>query len=192
MLPQWLAAWAVAAVLLAAAWPGLSGWAVQRRLETAAQQTVLLLSSARSEAVRLNLPVYVCPVQIRSDGNPNAYCRPAYRLQGLASWADSDADGFYRRGTDIALRSVAFLQGVEEFSLRPFSSSCRPLDDGARMPAFLPDGRLVWAAWAAGKTNGARFSDGLIRLHLAAGTRSTVVWLDAGGSVSAACAQEEL
>lgn len=183
-LPEWLAALAVAAVLLGAAWAPASAWLARQRVQAAAGQAGWLLSAARSEAVRLGLPVYVCPVQIRSDGNPNAYCYWQYRLQGLASWADSDADGFYRRGTDPALRTQPFPAGLEAFYVEAFSAGCGRAGEVLQMPFFLSDGALAWADWDRGVIGERRFSDGPTRWVFAAAGQEAEIWLDAGGSVS--------
>lgn len=98
---------AIVAIMAAIAFPNMSNWIASRRTASQAEQVANLLRFARSEAVRLNLPVYVCPVQIRVDGTPNDYCNLGHAGQGIAAFADADNNRIYERNTDdIDLRTV--------------------------------------------------------------------------------------
>ena len=96
----------IMAIMALIALPNMSQWLAARRVSGQAEQVANLLRFARAEAVRLNAPVYVCPVQIKVDGNPDNYCSTTYNGQGLAAFADINKDGEYTRKTDIALRAV--------------------------------------------------------------------------------------
>ncbi len=61
----------IAAVMAVIAFPNMNQWIASRRAASQAEQIANLLRFARNEAVRLNLPVYICPVKIKSDGSPN-------------------------------------------------------------------------------------------------------------------------
>ena len=106
---------AIVAVMAAIAFPNMSNWIASRRAASQAEQVANLLRFARSEAVRLNLPVYVCPVQIRVDGTPNDYCNLQHAGQGIAAFADADNNRIYERNTaDIDLRTVILNAQNEE------------------------------------------------------------------------------
>ncbi|VEJ52140.1 fimbrial protein FimT [Neisseria weaveri] len=94
------------AIMTVIALPNMSQWIAARRSATQAENMANLLRFARSEAVRLNLPVYVCPVQIKKDGNPDQYCNAAYSGQGVAAFADVNRDRMYTRKDDKPLRHV--------------------------------------------------------------------------------------
>lgn len=61
----------IAAVMAVIAFPNMNQWIASRRAASQAEQIANLLRFARNEAVRLNLPVYICPVKIKSDGSHN-------------------------------------------------------------------------------------------------------------------------
>ena len=61
----------IAAVMAVIALPNMNQWIASRRAASQAEQIANLLRFARNEAVRLNLPVYICPVKIKSDGSHN-------------------------------------------------------------------------------------------------------------------------
>ena len=56
---------AITAIMATIALPNMSEWIASRRAASQAEQVANLLRFARAEAVRLNLPVYVCPVKVR-------------------------------------------------------------------------------------------------------------------------------
>ena len=62
---------AITAIMATIALPNMSEWIASRRAASQAEQVANLLRFARAEAVRLNLPVYVCPVQIRKNAVPD-------------------------------------------------------------------------------------------------------------------------
>lgn len=61
----------IAAVMAVIALPNMNQWIASRRAASQAEQIANLLRFARNEAVRLNLPVYICPAKIKSDGSHN-------------------------------------------------------------------------------------------------------------------------
>lgn len=141
---------AIMAIMLAIAIPNLSEWVAKRRVAAAAEKVANMIRFGRSEAARLNSPVYLCPVQIRTDGNPNGYCKSDNEGSGLALWADSDPyDKKYQRGIDQSLRTV-ILNKVGDIRVRSqilnINYSGEPVDsrNGAntKVLAFLPDGTI--------------------------------------------------
>lgn len=98
---------AIMAIMMAIAIPNLSEWVAKRRVAAAAEKVANMIRFGRSEAARLNRPVYLCPVQIRKDGNPNGYCKAENEGSGLALWADAESnDKKYQRNTDQPLRAI--------------------------------------------------------------------------------------
>ena len=59
---------AIAGIMAAIAYPTMSDWLAYRRVATKSEQLINMLRLARAESVRLNLPVYVCPVDIADTG----------------------------------------------------------------------------------------------------------------------------
>lgn len=131
---------AIIAIMAAIAMPNMSNWIAARRSATQIEQIANILRFARSEAVRLNQPVIVCPVQIKADGTADKYCNDDYKEQGLAIYANKDADaGFDEKAGDLPLRwtklnseSLSFHFSTADFSGANTGSN--------RVWAFFPDG----------------------------------------------------
>lgn len=96
----------IMAIMAVIALPNMSQWLAKRRVASKAEQVANLIRFARSEAIRLNVPVYICPAQIKTDGNPDKYCNNSFSGQGLVAFADMDSSKSYDRQKDIALRTV--------------------------------------------------------------------------------------
>lgn len=138
----------IVAIMAAIALPNMNHWIASRRVASQAEQMVNLLRFARSEAIRLNLPVYVCPVQIRKDGNPNAYCNEQYAGQGLAAFADQNHDGEYTRAADIDLRTVILnvsnnRRVIHTFETCTFANTCT---EGNLAWGFFPNGSFGYTS----------------------------------------------
>ena len=189
----------IIAIMAIIALPNMNQWIASRRAASAADQVANVLRFARSEAIRLNLPVYVCPVQIKKDGNPDQYCDSDYEGQGLGAFADQNKDGDYTRGTDIALRFVIINVNGEtqrvahQFSVHDFSSEKTSSD---LVWSFRPDGSFGHAA-SLGDTFA--YADGTVKIALTDAAaedddskqaRATVVLIDSGGRVEV-CAKSD-
>ena len=102
---------AILGIMAVLALPNMSQWIASRRAANHAEQIANVFRFARAEAVRLNKPVFICPVQIRQDGRPNAgangSCNLSHSGQGLLAFTDDDGSGNYTNDTvDTALRTV--------------------------------------------------------------------------------------
>ena len=126
---------AIAGIMAAIAYPTMSDWLAYRRVATKSEQLINMLRLARAESVRLNLPVYVCPVDIADTGKPNNYCSTS-GAEGYAAFADRNGDQKFDNG-DLPLRAAILNtagQANIEFSLRNTNTTAL---------AFRPDGSFV-------------------------------------------------
>ncbi|MFP5074178.1 Tfp pilus assembly protein FimT/FimU [Neisseria sp. WLZKY-1] len=144
---------AIMAIMAAIAVPNFSEWLAKRRVAAAAEKVANMIRLGRSEAARLNLPVYLCPVQIRKDGNPNGQCQEQYSGSGLMLWADRNLDKKYVRGVDDSLRVAIINQRSQgknnsgdriEYSVRSvkYDGSNAAKNPNTSVLAFLPDGSV--------------------------------------------------
>lgn len=190
---------AIAAIMAALALPNMGQWIASRRAANGAEQVANLLRFARSEAVRLNLPVYVCPVQIKKDGNPDQYCNTQYSGQGMAAFADSNDDQAYDRDSDIALRFIILNVNNEaarvahQISTVNFGGTQTSSD---QVWAFLPNGAFGHASALSGNFS---YADGYLKIALTDAdattiaqkqARASVVLVDSGGRVEV-CAKTD-
>ena len=181
---------AIAAIMITIALPNMSQWIAARRAAGQAEQVANLMRFARAEAVRLNTVVYVCPVQIKTDGNPDRYCNPTYAGQGLAAYTDADGNGKYARNSkDLDLRTVV----LNPTNGKKTVYQAETYDFGGRRTgadhvwAFLPNGTFGHAAKQSDKPN---LSAGYVAVYLTDASaqstadkkaRSSVVVLDSAG-----------
>lgn len=192
---------AIVAIMATIALPNMSQWIASRRAASKAEQVANLLRFARTEAVRLNTIVYVCPVQIRKDATPNVYCNADHAEQGLAAFADNNKTdnnkkGLYQRGEDIDLRTVILNSPDKDnpkklnkkiayqVSTHNFSAESTGKD---LIWGFMPDGTFGHKANADDKLNP---STGFVKISLTDAAavseadkkaRSTIVILDSAG-----------
>ncbi|WP_165008898.1 GspH/FimT family pseudopilin [Neisseria yangbaofengii] len=137
---------AIIAIMAVIALPNMSQWIASRRVASNAEQIANLLRFARSEAVRLNLPVYICPVQIKKDGKSNGSCNASFSNQGLMAFADADKNKQYERANDIQLRAIILNSKnndrvTHSYYTYPFSGS--KTSDNITRWTFLPNGNFV-------------------------------------------------
>ncbi|PSJ79537.1 GspH/FimT family pseudopilin [Neisseria iguanae] len=137
---------ALIAIMAIIALPNMSQWIASRRVASNAEQIANLLRFARSEAVRLNLPVYVCPVQIKKDGKSDGKCNYSHKDSGLMAFADSDKNKRYERATDIHLRAIILNSKdnnrvTHNYYFYPFGG--RKTTDNITLWTFLPNGNFV-------------------------------------------------
>lgn len=98
---------AIAAIMATIALPNMSGWIASRRIASHAEQVANLLRFSRGEAVRLNLPVYICPAQVKKDGTVDNQCDFGKKEQGMLAFGDkNDNKAYDGDATDVFLRSV--------------------------------------------------------------------------------------
>ncbi|EMU4471866.1 Tfp pilus assembly protein FimT/FimU [Neisseria gonorrhoeae] len=106
-LTELLIVMAIAAIMATIALPNMSGWIASRRIASHAEQVANLLRFSRGEAVRLNLPVYICPTQVKKDGTGNNQCDLGKKEQGMLAFGDKNGNKVYDGdAADVFLRSV--------------------------------------------------------------------------------------
>ncbi|WP_117887030.1 GspH/FimT family pseudopilin [Neisseria meningitidis] len=106
-LTELLIVMVIAAIMAMIALPNMSQWIASRRIASHAERIANLLRFSRGEAVRLNLPVYICPVQVKKDGTVNNKCDSGKKEQGMLAFGDKNGNKIYDGDvTDVLLRSV--------------------------------------------------------------------------------------
>ena len=180
---------AIAGIMAAIAYPTMSDWLAYRRVSAKSEQLINLLRLARAESVRLNLPVYVCPVDIADTGKPNNYCSTS-GAEGYAAFADRNGDQKFDNG-DLPLRAAILNtagQANIEFSLRNTNTTAL---------AFRPDGSFYRATSSGGTITTSR-ADSKIKITLtdknggdAKARRAVVLLLDNSGRVTS-CARDQV
>ncbi|WP_127213031.1 GspH/FimT family pseudopilin [Neisseria meningitidis] len=106
-LTELLIVMVIAAIMAMIALPNMSQWIASRRIASHAEQVANLLRFSRGEAVRLNLPVYICPVQVKKDGTPSNKCDSGKKGQGMLAFGDKNGNkGYDGDAADVFLRSV--------------------------------------------------------------------------------------
>lgn len=194
----------IAAVMAVIALPNMNQWIASRRAASQAEQIANLLRFARNEAVRLNLPVYICPVKIKSDGSPNNGCDSKYAGNGMLAYADKNGDSNYKNDTvDLSVRSIILNGGTDKveysFDYIPIGNNRSALSTSASNEVwwrFLPNGTFGHST--DGKNY--QFSDGHIKISLtdksAADTetkkaRATVLLINGNGHVEICAKNDE-
>ena len=160
----------IAAVMAVIALPNMNQWIASRRAASQAEQIANLLRFARNEAVRLNLPVYICPVKIKSDGSPNNGCDSKYAGNGMLAYADKNEDLRYQNDTvDLSVRSIILNGDTDKveysFNYIPIGNDRSTLSTSASKEVwwrFLPNGTFGHST--DGKNY--QFSDGHIKISL--------------------------
>ena len=110
---------AILAIMTAIAIPNFSEWVAKRRVASVAEKVASQIRFARAEAARLNKPVYLCPVQIKTDGKPDQYCKSTYAGSGYAVWADSPVyNQKYERNKDESLRTIVMNKAKDQVKVR--------------------------------------------------------------------------
>lgn len=163
-----------------------------------------LLRFARNEAVRLNLPVYICPVKIKSDGSPNNGCDSKYAGNGMLAYADKNGDSNYKNDTvDLSIRSIILNGDTEKveysFNYIPIGNDRSALSASAPKEVwwrFLPNGTFGHST--DGKDY--QFSDGHIKISLTDKSatdaetkkaRATVLLINGNGHVEICAKNDE-
>lgn len=97
---------ALMGIMAAFAIPSMNSFVSNARVNNRVEQLANLFRFAKAEAVRLNAPVVVCGVTIRSDGRSNGQCG-AVNSTGWFAYADINRNGRYDNGTDTDLRTIS-------------------------------------------------------------------------------------
>ncbi|EFH22662.1 GspH/FimT family pseudopilin [Neisseria polysaccharea] len=187
----------IAAIMAMIALPSMSRWIASRRIVSHAEQVANLLRFSRGEAVRLNIPVYICPVQVKKDGTVNNQCDFSKKGQGVLAFGDKNGNKAYDGdAADVFLRSVVLNDAADSrinyaFNHIAFGKSQPTADrvvwtfnqNGAF--GYSPDQNLA-------RTSRFVYSDGYIQIVLTDAKavsadekkfRSAVVLIDSSGRV---------
>ncbi|ENS5710420.1 prepilin-type N-terminal cleavage/methylation domain-containing protein [Neisseria gonorrhoeae] len=106
---------AIAAIMATIALPNMSGWIASRRIASHAEQVANLLRFSRGEAVRLNLPVYICLTQVKKDGTGNNRCDLGKKEQGMLAFGDKNGNKAYDGDAeDVFLRNVVLNDDIKD------------------------------------------------------------------------------
>lgn len=106
---------AIAAIMATIALPNMSGWIASRRIASHAEQIANLLRFSRGEAVRLNLPVYICPAQVKKDGTVDNQCDFGKKGQGMLAFGDkNDNKAYDGDAADVFLRNVVLNDDIKD------------------------------------------------------------------------------
>ncbi|GFL87789.1 prepilin-type N-terminal cleavage/methylation domain-containing protein [Neisseria gonorrhoeae] len=106
---------AIAAIMATIALPNMSGWIASRRIASHAEQVANLLRFSRGEAVRLNLPVYICPTQVKKDVTGNNRCDLGKKEQGMLAFGDKNGNKAYDGDAeDVFLRNVVLNDDIKD------------------------------------------------------------------------------
>lgn len=197
-LTELLIVMVIAAIMAMIALPNMSQWIASRRIASHAEQVANLLRFSRGEAVRLNLPVYICPVQVKKDGTPNNKCDSGKKEQGMLAFGDKNDNKIYDGDvTDVLLRSVVLNDDIND---KRINYAFNHIAFGQTQPAT---DRVVWTFNQNGtfgytkdrhltKQSSFSYSDGYIQIVLTDARavsgadkkfRSAVVLIDSSGRV---------
>ena len=147
---------AIMAIMAAIAIPNFAEWVAKRRVASVAEKVASQIRFARAEAARLNKPVYLCPVLIKTDGKADKYCNQKdYAGSGYAVWADSpEYDQEYNGGekadkpVDERLRTIVMNKSDKQVKVRyqiknvGFDGKDIAKEKEAKILAFFPDGSI--------------------------------------------------
>lgn len=199
----------IAAVMAIIALPNMNQWIASRRAASQAEQIANLLRFARNEAVRRNLPVYICPVKIKSDGLSNNSCNSDYAGNGMLAYVEQNNIFNYQKQNndnndgDLSIRQI-ILNGdtnkVEySFNYISFGTERSALSSSAPKEVwwkFLPNGTFEHST--DGKNY--QFSDGHIKISLTDKSatdaetkkaRATVLLINGNGHVEICAKNDE-
>ncbi|ENS8742340.1 TPA: GspH/FimT family pseudopilin [Neisseria gonorrhoeae] len=197
-LTELLIVMAIAAIMATIALPNMSGWIVSRRIASHAEQIANLLRFSRGEAVRLNLPVYICPAQVKKDGTVDNQCDFGKKEQGMLAFGDkNDNKAYDGDAADVFLRNVVLNDDIKD---KRINYTFNHIAFGSSQPTA---DRVVWTFNQNGtfgytkdqhlaSTSSFFYSDGYIQIVLTDARavsdadrkfRSAVVLIDSSGRV---------
>ncbi|ENX2662121.1 TPA: GspH/FimT family pseudopilin [Neisseria gonorrhoeae] len=197
-LTELLIVMAIAAIMATIALPNMSGWIASRRIASHAEQIANLLRFSRGEAVRLNLPVYICPAQVKKDGTVDNQCDFGKKEQGMLAFGDkNDNKAYDGDAVDVFLRNVVLNDDIKD---KRINYTFNHIAFGSSQPTA---DRVVWTFNQNGtfgytkdqhlaSTSSFFYSDGYIQIVLTDARavsdadrkfRSAVVLIDSSGRV---------
>ena len=149
----------ITGILVGIALPAMNRLVASQRINNRAEQLQALIQFARSEAVRTNKPVLICPTVIRKEVATNNACTTfnAYDdgkgWQGFMAFNDTNLDGEYDAKKDSTVRVVALNQNATDESkikvkitqkifCAANNSNCKTTLDDKQMLGFLPNGQF--------------------------------------------------
>lgn len=197
----------IAAVMAVIALPNMNQWIASRRAASQAEQIANLLRFARNEAVRLNLPVYICPAKIKSDGSHNGCIHKKNSTStsiGMLAYADKNENSSYQNDEDdLSIRYIILNGDTEKVEYRfdyiPSGTSLSALSSSDPKEVwwkFLPNGTFEYST--DGKNY--QFSDGHIKISLTDKSaadaetkkaRATVLLINGNGHVEICAKNDE-
>lgn len=199
----------IAAVMAVIALPNMNQWIASRRAASQAEQIANLLRFARNEAVRLNLPVYICPVKIKSDGSHNGCIHKKNSTStsiGMLAYANQNRKPSYRNdGVDLSIRYIILNGDTEKveysFDYIPIGTSRSAFSSSASEVRwkFLPNGTFEYLIDDKDDEN-YQFSDGHIKISLTDKSatdaetkkaRATVLLINGNGHVEICAKNDE-
>lgn len=176
-------------ILAAIAMPSMMNFIAGQRLGNRVDRLAILFSFARTEAVRLNKPVVICQVTVRSDGKPNNQCDQR-NGNSLLAFADNNSDNSYTspRGSataasaDLDLRVVAIDNNANnQITLTPMGLDFSQVNAVNRY-IFLPNGSFGVAASPNSLSDYTYYSR-YVRIAASDGTRVRMALLTPNGRV---------
>lgn len=168
----------IAAVMAVIALPNMNQWIASRRAASQAEQIANLLRFARNEAVRRNLPVYICPVKIKSDGLSNNSCNSDYAGNGMLAYVEQNNDFNYQKQNnnndgDLSIRQIILNGDTDKveysFNYIPFGTELSALSSSDPKEVwwrFLPNGTFEHSIVDATDYENYRFVNGHIKISL--------------------------
>ena len=166
----------IAAVMAVIALPNMNQWIASRRAASQAEQIANLLRFARNEAVRLNLPVYICPVKIKSDGSHNGCIHKKNSTStstsiGMLAYAKKNEDSNYKNdGVDLSIRYIILNGDTEKVEYRfdyiPIGTSRSALSSSDPKEVWWKFLRNGTFEYSNNKGESYQFSDGYIKISL--------------------------
>lgn len=146
-LTELLIVMVIAAIMAMIALPNMSQWIASRRIASHAERIANLLRFSRGEAVRLNLPVYICPVQVKKDGTVNNKCDSGKKGQGMLAFGDKNGNKGYDNDTaDVLLRSVVLNDDIND---KRINYAFNHIAFGQTQPTT---DRVVWTSIKTGRS----------------------------------------
>lgn len=199
----------IAAVMAVIALPNMNQWIASRRAASQAEQIANLLRFARNEAVRLNLPVYICPAKIKSDGSHNGCIHKKNSTStsiGMLAYANQNKKSSYQNdGDDLSIRYIILNGDTEKveysFDYIPIGTSRSAFSSSASEVRwkFLPNGTFEYLIDDKDDEN-YQFSDGYIKISLTDKSatdaetkkaRATVLLINGNGHVEICAKNDE-
>lgn len=121
--------------------PSFIGFLAQQRVQSNARNITNLLSFSRSEAVRLNLPVDVCPLNVNSSSLETSGCKSSANwTSGLLAYADITNTGKDGYALEKAVRRVLFDSGQVVVTGAVYRGTQKQGDDTSKLLTFFPGG----------------------------------------------------